>query len=465
MDWSFLFDGLGTTCIGALLKRFGIGSGSPKNTSSASTTAINPQMSAGDGSILMQTVITKAPAAPASPKPSSAAPQQDAGNTTSNQHASVSVNTDSHPSAGSADAHPSTTAENPVNVYNIGKIEGLTGEQLKDFLQRHDESISAVLKTNNDIALARIDDLKMLTLSRIENMEHALEDLKNPASQRFLLEAQQEAMVTDSPDAMKLLSDLIVEHINNYSNKDKQVTIRHAVKVIGEIDPNALRAMTFFHVIKDLFPVGPNAIDGLKELSEISKNFLTETLPLGIHWIEHLSLLNAIRIIPTIHTPRLTEYYPLKVDGYTCIGIKENSPQHIKAKELLKGSNINPEILVPNALLPGYVRLPISSKALIPQGVFSNGKSFHYITSSEMQALASTWDLYEKNAELQMQVIQNFNRQFFQFEGLALANVWWNQIPAYFDLTLTGTVLADLNAKRYGVNIPPVNQPPFSIRM
>lgn len=453
MDWSFLFDGLGTTCIGALLKRFGIGSGSPKNTSSASTTAINPQMSAGDGSILMQTVITKAPAAPDSPNPSSADPQQDTGNALSDQHASVSVNTDSHPSAGSADAHPSTTAENPVNVYNIGKQEGLTGEQLKDFLQRHDELMSSVLKTSNDIALARIDDLKQLTLPRIEKMEHALEDLKNPASQRFLLEAQQEAMVTDSPDAMKLLSDLIVEHINNYSHKDKQVTIRHAVKVISEIDPEALRAMTLFHILRSIVPTRGNVSEGLKTINDLIHPLLSSPLPTGSHWIEHLALLNTIRIIPTIRISLLEDYYTQQADGYTCIGIKENSPQHIQAKELLKKAHLSPETLVPNELLPGYVRIPVFSKTFISQGFLTNGKEKRNITPEEEQILFSIFDLYEQNSELQLQVIKTFKSRFSQFESLATASEWWNHIPVYFELTLVGTVLAVLNGRRYNSDI------------
>lgn len=453
MDWSFLFDGLGTTCIGALLKRFGIGSGSPKNTSSASTTAINPQMSAGDGSILMQTVITKAPAAPDSPKPSFEDPQQDAGNVIPNQHAFVSINTVSHPSAGSADAHPSTTAEKPVTVYNIGKIEGLSGEHLKAISQIYDKSMASVLKAANDIAIARIDDLKQLTLPRIEKMEHALEDLKNPASQRFLLEAQQEAMVTDSPDAMKLLSDLIVEHINNYSHKDKQVTIRHAVKVISEIDPEALRAMTLFHLLRSVVPTRGNVIEGLQIINKLIHPLLSSPLPTGSHWTEHLSLLNAIRIVPTVRISRLDDYYAQLADGYTCIGIKENSPQHIQAKELLQKANLRTDILVPNDLLPGYVRIPVPSKTFISQWVLTNGKDKHPITPEEKQTFFSIFDLYEQNSELQLQVIKTFKSRFSQFESLATASEWWNHIPVYFELTLVGTVLAVLNGRRYNSDI------------
>lgn len=449
MDWSFLFDGLGTTCIGALLNH----SGSRKNTASASTTTINPKMSAGDGSILMQTVITKAPADPASPKPSSEDPQQDAGNTTSNQHASVSVNTDSHPSAGSADAHPFTTAENPVNVYNIGKIEGLSGEHLKAISQIYDKSMASVLKAANDIAIARIDDLKQLTLPRIEKMEHTLEDLKNPASQRFLLEAQQEAMVTDSPDAMQLLSDLIVEHINNYSHKDKQVTIRHAVKVISEIDPEALRAMTLFHILRSIVPTRGNVSEGLKTINDLIHPLLSSPLPTGSHWIEHLALLNIIRIIPTIRISLLEDYYAQQADGYTCIGIKENSPQHIQAKELLKKAHLSPETLVPNELLPGYVRIPVFSKTFISQGFLTNGKEKRNITPEEEQILFSIFDLYEQNSELQLQVIKTFKSQFSQFESLATASEWWNHIPVYFELTLVGMVLAVLNGRRYNSDI------------
>lgn len=453
MDWSFLFDGLGTTCIGALLKRFGIGSGSPKNTSSASTTAINPQMSAGDGSILMQTVITKAPAAPDSPKPSFEDPQQDADNVIPNQHAFVSINTVSHPSAGSADAHPSTTAEKPVTVYNIGKIEGLSGEHLKAISQIYDKSMASVLKAANDIAIARIDDLKQLTLPRIEKMEHALEDLKNPASQRFLLEAQQEAMVTDSPDAMKLLSDLIVEHINNYSHKDKQVTIRHAVKVISEIDPEALRAMTLFHLLRSVVPTRGNVIEGLQIINKLIHPLLSFPLPTGSHWTEHLSLLNAIRIVPTVRISRLDDYYAQLADGYTCIGIKENSPQHIQAKELLQKANLRTDILVPNDLLPGYVRIPVPSKTFISQWVLTNGKDKHPITPEEKQTFFSIFDLYEQNSELQLQVIKTFKSRFSQFESLATASEWWNHIPVYFELTLVGTVLAVLNGRRYNSDI------------
>lgn len=452
MDWNSLFEGLGTKIIGILFNFLGIGSNNHKNNSSSSKTIIKPKISGGDQAIQIQTVITTSPADASSQTLSSESSQQDSINSLPNQHIFIPINSEFHTQTSTVDAKSPATG-NSAAVYNIGKQNGITGEELEKITKNWSDSISSITKNFNDIALARIDDLKELTLPRIEKMEHTLEDFSNPATQRFLLEAQQEAMVTDSPDAMKLLSDLIVEHINNYSHKDKQVTIRHAVKVIGEIDPDALRAMTLFYILKNIVPSSPNVFAGLKTINDLIHPLLSPPLPTGSHWIEHLSLLNAVRITPAIRITRLDDYYAMQTDGYVCIGIRENSPQHMQAKELLKKVNIGEEILIPNELLPGYVRIPVSSKMFISQWVLSNGKEKHHITPEERQTILSIFDLYEKNADLQLQVSRNFKSKFSQFEDLTKAGEWWNQIPVYFSPTLVGTVLAVLNGKRYNSDI------------
>lgn len=453
MDWNSLFEGLGTKIIGILFNFLGIGSNNHKNNSSSSKTIIKPKISGGDQAIQIQTVITTSPADSSSQTLSSESSQQDSINFLPNQHTSIPINSESHTQTSTVDAKSPATG-NSATVYNIGEQNGITGEQLEKITKIWSDSISSITKDSNDIALARIDDLKNLTLPRIEKMEHTLEDFKDPATQRFLLEAQQEAMVTDSPDAMKLLSDLIVEHINNYSHKDKQVTIRHAVKVIGEIDPDALRAMTVYYIVDELIPISGNMSKGLSLMNNLVHPLLSSPLPTGSHWIEHLALLNAVRILSIPNAPQLDDYFSRKVDGYVCIGIRENSPQHMQAEELLKKAHINAKILVPNELLPGYVRIPVSNKTFLSKIVFPTGNPKHHITPSEEQAISSIFNLYEHNSKLQFQVTQKFKSQFSQFEGLATSNEWWSQIPTPFELTLVGTVLAVLNARRYNADIP-----------
>ena len=120
----------------------------------------------------------------------------------------------------------------------------------------------------------------------------------------------------------------------------------------------------------------------------------------------------------------------------------------------LNAAQLSPDLLVPNELLEGYVRLPVSNQnAIKNMNIISLGIT-RKINDQEIEVLNNIWKLYSSDVNLKNSVAEKFNDLWKSYSTLKQLQLWWDNIPIAFDITKVGKVLAHTNAKRCDPELP-----------
>lgn len=337
-----------------------------------------------------------------------------------------------------------------VNFY-----EGITEEKAKEiFWQQNDlamqEYSQEAIKTANE----RVGKLEAQLLPRISQLENALPAFADPAFQMLLKKAQLSAAASEREDDYKLLSELLVCHIQKGNDRKNRAGIKQAIQIVDDIDNEALCGLTIFHAIDHFFPVEGMIKPGLKILDDLFSKLLYLDLPLGKSWIDHLDLLGAVRATSFSTFSRLEDLYAKTLSGYVCAGIRVESDEFYKALQILKQEHINLNILVPNECLDGYARIAIINAAYIDELYKININGKRMLSDSEKKALRNIMNLYTTDNTLINQAKSNFKELWDSFQSLHKIRIWWSSIPMGFEITQSGIVLAHTNAKRCDPSLP-----------
>lgn len=146
------------------------------------------------------------------------------------------------------------------------------------------------------IAEERISNLEDRLMPRIIEIENAIPMFADPIFQMQLKFAQRAAVISDKEEDYELLSELIVAHIKKGQDRKNRTGIQKALEIVGEIDSDALCALTIAHAIYCYLPLQGEAREGLAILDGLFSKLLYENLPQGIEWLDHLDVLGAIRL-------------------------------------------------------------------------------------------------------------------------------------------------------------------------
>lgn len=336
-------------------------------------------------------------------------------------------------------------------IYN----EGITEERARNiFAEMIPQALNNYTQDAYRTANVRIDKLEEIVIPRIVNIDGAIESFADPAFQLLLRKTQQTAAATEREDDYKLLSELLICHIQKGENRKNRTGITQAIEIVDDIDNDALCALTLVHAITNYRPVTGNIKEGIQILNNLFSKLMYMTLPKDIEWIDHLDVLRAVRINRFGTFKKTKAYFTEELSGYACIGLKIDSIEYRKSIELLNSVNFNESFLIPNELLDGYVRLPVCNKREIVNIPIITSGIERKIIKEEITILENIWEMYSKDDILQSKVDEEFMKLWDSFETLKQLRMWWDFIPVLFDITKVGTVLAYTNAKRCDPNIP-----------
>lgn len=255
-------------------------------------------------------------------------------------------------------------ATNVTIINNNGPTEEQVNERVKKVVK---ELIPVAIKEYTEeareTANERIAKLENFILPRISQVDGMLESFADPAFQRLLVKAEQEAAVSERDADYELLTELLVCHVQKGDDRKNRAGIIKATEIVDMVDNDALCGLTIINTLESIKPAWGNVSEGLAILNRLYKKLEYMDLPMGIEWLEHLDALGAIRLSSGITTlKKFSEYYPGVLTGYACVGIKKGSEEHKKAVELLSTVNIGLSGLADNCFLDGYVRLEIVNK-------------------------------------------------------------------------------------------------------
>ena len=219
---------------------------------------------------------------------------------------------------------------------------------------RHDFTQDALNLTNY-----RVTEFENRLMPKMAQVDGALEAFADPSFQLLILEAQKAAACTEREADYDLLAELMIHRFQKGENRVTRAGINRAVEVVDQISDEALLGLTITHAFIHFFPVSGNIHTGLDVMNELLGKILYGALPIGHEWLEHLDILDSVRLNSIGSMKKIREIYPMICPGYLDLGIEKESENYNKAISLLDSHNIPRNILVEHELNKNFVRLEI----------------------------------------------------------------------------------------------------------
>lgn len=346
-----------------------------------------------------------------------------------------------------------------INVYNNGIDEKRAREICAETyaVARRDFTADAYACANE-----RVQKFEDSLLPKIQQIEGALSAFADPSFQFLLTSAQRTAAATEREADYDMLSELLICRIAKGEARKNRAGISRAVEVIDKIDDDALCALTVVHAVNKVMPNSGSCKAGLEVLADLFEKLIYMELPVGTDWIEHLDILDTIRINSAGSFKKLDKYYLNLLPGYSGAGICIDSEVYKNAIKQLEDVGLDASVLVQNELLEGYVRLPVVAKSAIKDITWSqrtivDGKLSIVstpINDTEISTLEAIWDMYSADAKAKQLANAAFMNMWDSYPSLKHLHVWWDSLPIAFSITHVGTVLAHTNARRCDKSIP-----------
>lgn len=219
-------------------------------------------------------------------------------------------------------------AGNASNQYQANQIvvnNGMSEEQaMKVFQSMIPIALSSYEDMAANIAEERINQFKGKLLPRLEKIEGAFENFKDPAFQVQLRRAQISAAVSKQESDWDMLSQLMIKHIEVKEDRNKKLGVTKAIEIISEIDNQALLALTVLSAFLYIMPNSGDVNRGLDILESLYNDLLYQNLSENNSWIEHLEILGAIKTYPYTNGTRIDDICVNNLAGYATAGIKKN---------------------------------------------------------------------------------------------------------------------------------------------
>lgn len=356
----------------------------------------------------------------------------------------------------------STNIQADQMIVHVGIDEKRAREVFQEMnLQLRQEYSQEALKVAN----ARVSEFENNLMPKMEKVDGALEAFADPSFQLLLVEAQKTAASTERPADYDLLSELLIHRFQKGDNRVARAGISLAVDIVDKISDEALLGLTVAHAVNNFTPVTGDIGQGLDVLNDLFGKITYGGLPLGQEWLDHLDILNAIRLSSFGSLKKVQQYYPEILHGYVDVGIENDSESHAKALEILDANNLPKALLVNHSLNTNYVRIPIPNRAQIDaislqQPMLRDGSVVVVtikLSKEQIEAVNAIYDLYSQDASLKQSNINSFVEEWDKRPNLKTLKDWWDNIPAILTITSAGKVLAHSNAQRCDHNLPPMN--------
>ena len=313
-----------------------------------------------------------------------------------------------------------------------------------------------------DIATQRVSKFEDDLIPKMQKIDGALNAFADPAFQVLLTNAHRTAVATERPADYALLSELLIHRIQRGEDRHTITGISRAVEIIDKISDEALLGLSVAFAIENLIPESGSICKGIDTLNQLFGNLCYNTLPTGRNWLDHLDILDAVRVTHFGTLINIKDYYAKTMPGYCVLGIKAHSESHDTALKLLESVSLPSSILVRNELNPEYYRLPIVQENRIDTLMLTSVRNLGEMNATykvelsleQKKILHQLYSLYDKNSRSLNVIKDEFYRRLTQKENLNQIANWWKQIPMSFSITAVGRVLAYANIKRCEPSLP-----------
>lgn len=313
-----------------------------------------------------------------------------------------------------------------------------------------------------DAACRRVSEFENDLIPKMQRIDGALDAFADPAFQFVIATAHKTAAATDRPADYALLAELLIHRVQRGENRATSAGIHRAVEIVDMVSDDALLGLSVAFAVEQFNPVSGHIGQGLDVLEDLFTKLCYNQLPKGITWLDHLDILDAVRLSSFGELKKLEDYYAEKMPGYCTAGILKDSDDFLEAQRIISDAFLPQDILIPNELNPDFFRLPIIDENSINNISFSQTKTVDgtaIITSvpateEQIHAMKKIYSLYTKDTTVLQKIKAQFLAEILNRQTLASVRDWWNSIPSSFNITVVGRVLAHANAKRCDNSLP-----------
>lgn len=316
-----------------------------------------------------------------------------------------------------------------------------------------------------NIASSRVAEFENKLMPKMAQVDGAMEAFADPSFQLLLVEAQKTAASTERPKDYDLLSELLIHRFQKGENRIARAGIGIAVEIIDKVSDEALLGLTVTHAISSFIPNSGDIHQGLDVLNDLFEKILYSELPMGDAWLDHLDILDAIRLNPVGSLKKIDQYYPEVMSGHVDVGINKNSENHGRAIEILNNNGLPNDLLVEHALNSDFLRIRVRSKSsideiLLIRQIIHGGELIsarESLSDEQKKAINSIYDLYSKDENIRQNNVKLFMSEWDKRHNLKIIREWWDNISTCFTVTSVGKVLAHSNAQRCDKSLPPLD--------
>ncbi|KDN30099.1 hypothetical protein VFDL14_05030 [Vibrio fortis] len=313
-----------------------------------------------------------------------------------------------------------------------------------------------------EIAESRVAEFENSLMPKMESVEGALQAFSDPSFQILLVEAQKTAASTERPADYELLSELLVHRFKKGENRITRAGVSVAVDIIDKISDEALLGLTVTHAVNNFSPTSGELYGGLDTLNALFGKIFYGPLPTGYEWLDHLEILNTVRLSSFATMKKTNDYYPNLLAGYVDVGIEKDSEVHATAIKELESCNLPAALLSEHSLNNKYVRIPVVNKGSISRLTLQrtiplNDSSITIpvmLTDEQKAVLESIYDMYSNDQAIRQNNINLFMDEWNKRDNLRVLREWWDAIPTSLTITSAGRVLAHSNAQRCDNKLP-----------
>ncbi|MCM1197206.1 MAG: hypothetical protein NC310_09100 [Roseburia sp.] len=304
------------------------------------------------------------------------------------------------------------------------------------------------------IAAQRIGVFEGKIINRLEKIESAFENFRDPEFLSCIQSAENTAMQTDDAYVYDVLAELLAHKIQRKNEKKIGTGIKKAIQIVHDIDDDSLCGLTCYYTHQSFSIVTTNGKQMLEGLEKLFSKIVYSDLPISSEWLDQLDVLSCIRISPFATTRSFEDDLIERYEGILCNGIEKTSSDYQTAISILNQNKMPINILVDYEFAKNTVRMKVMSEASIDELKLNvYGKQIE-LTLEQKAALKKIYGLCKKGNNRVSEIRENLSKSFENYKYLSKVKHWINEMKTAFVLTGVGRVLAYTNAKRYEPNLP-----------
>lgn len=322
-------------------------------------------------------------------------------------------------------------------IVNVGVTEErareIARETSREVVQQHTAEAM-------DLVVERIEKLDTRVVAVLGSQDR-LSAFADPGFIRTFKKAQEGAAASERESDYAMLAALLAQRAEKPRDRPVRAGIERAIEIMDQVDDDALRGLTIVHALGQWIPRSTNISQGITTMENIFADLVDGPLPEGRDWIDHLDILDAVRVNSLTEFKPFDEYYPARFPGYVAPGVlKEEVPPAVGGS--LESLPWDP-FVEEHELRPGYVRLRAVAEHVFRETYVNGGMEDVWVDEIVAQGIA-TFGLgtIDENAKIAL------SSRLRSEPTIGSIADWWGRLPHHFNITAVGKALATANAFR-----------------